>query len=90
MKDWTGTGKSIFVCNGASNHSECERQSEDYYATNPVAIDLLFYVEKFDGYICECSCGEGHLSKRMVELGAEVYSTDLVYRGFGVGGVDFL
>ena len=36
-KDWTGNAKSIFTCNGASNHSEEERQIDDYYATEPKA-----------------------------------------------------
>lgn len=30
------------------------------------------------------------MSKRLEELGYEVYSTDLIYRGYGIGGVDFL
>ena len=28
--DWTGNKKSAFVCNGASNHSEEERETNDY------------------------------------------------------------
>ena len=32
----------------------------------------------------------GHLSKRMIELGKKVHSTDLINRGYGIGGVDFL
>lgn len=30
-KDWIGTAKSIYVCNGASNHSSSEREPNDYY-----------------------------------------------------------
>ncbi len=40
--------------------------------------------------IWEVSCGEGHLSKRLEHYGYEVYSTDLIDRGYGIGGVDFL
>jgi hypothetical protein len=40
--------------------------------------------------VWEVSCGEGHLSKRLEEYGHEVYSTDLIDRGYGVGGIDFL
>lgn len=40
--------------------------------------------------IWECACGEGHLAKRLVELGYTVWATDLVDRGYGEGGVDFL
>ena len=75
--------KKIFSPLGASNHSTSERQVDDYYATDPRAIDFLFEEEEFSGVIWECACGEGHLSKRMVELGAEVVSTDLVDRGYG-------
>jgi hypothetical protein len=41
--------------------------------------------------VWEPACGLGHLSKRLVELGTEkVISTDLIDRGFGSGGIDFL
>ena len=34
--------------------------------------------------VWECACGEGHLSKRMIEKhGINVYSSDIVDRGFG-------
>ena len=39
--------------------------------------------------IWECSCGEGHLSKRLEELGYNVKSTDLINRGYGEVGIDF-
>ena len=90
MKDWIGNNKSAFTCNGASNHSKGQRQLEDYYATEPKAIDLLFDVESFKDCIWECCCGEGHLSKRMIELGADVISSDLFDRGYGITGFDFL
>ena len=40
--------------------------------------------------IWECSAGQGHLSERLIELGYEVRSTDLIDRGYGEGGIDFL
>lgn len=40
-KDWTGNGKSIFTTLGASNHTEKERETNDYYATDPIAVDAL-------------------------------------------------
>ena len=36
----------------------------------------------------EPACGEGHLSKRLIELGVDVHSSDLINRGYG-GVVDF-
>jgi len=89
-KDWKGNTKSIYSPLGASNHSDYDRVDKDYYATNPSAIDDLFKVEKFDDHIWECACGEGHLSKRMVDLGKTVRSTDLVDRGYGDQFLDFL
>ena len=34
-KDWTGNSNSIYKTLGASNHTDKERQNEDYYATDP-------------------------------------------------------
>ena len=90
MNDWIGNKKSIYVCNGASNHSQEERQMNDYYATEPKALELLLEKETFNPTIWECACGEGHLSKVLLDRGYTVVSTDLVDRGYGIGGVDFL
>lgn len=88
--DWNGNKKSTFVTLGASSHSTQERQEHDYYATDPQAIDALNKIMPLDGMnIWEAACGEGHLSKRMVDLGATVISTDLIERNFGISGVDF-
>lgn len=87
--DWTGNSKTTFSVLGASNHSEHERAEHDYYATDPKAAELIVSTEKFEGSIWENCAGEGHLSKRLSELGYDVVSTDLVDRGFGKGGVDF-
>lgn len=90
MKDWTGDSNSVFKTLGASNHSKSERHSEDYYATDPKAIDALVKAYELPNKIWECACGEGHLAKRLTELGYNVVATDLVDRGYGEGGVDFL
>ena len=89
MGDWTGNGNSIYKTLGASNHTEKEREENDYYATEPKAIDLLFEVEEFNN-IWVCACGEGHLSERMKQYGKDVYSTDIINRGYGDGVIDFL
>jgi hypothetical protein len=59
MKDWTGNGNSIYKTLGASNHTEKERQKNDYYATEPHATELLLEKEKFSSNIWECACGGG-------------------------------
>lgn len=81
MKDWTGNSKSIFVCNGASNHSDTERQNDDYYATDPNAIHKLCTVEKFSPIVWECACGGGHLVRALQENGYDVIASDIVDRG---------
>jgi hypothetical protein len=40
--------------------------------------------------VWECACGEGHISKQLSEAGFDVFSTNLIERGFGTTGVDFL
>lgn len=62
----------------------------EYYPTPPEATRALLSVESFDGPIWEPACGEGHMSTVLAEAGHAVVSTDLVARGFGTGGVDFL
>ena len=57
MKDRTGNTKSVYATLAASNHSDAERQCEDYYATEPKAIELLLEVETFSPVIWECACG---------------------------------
>lgn len=90
MKDWTGNSKTTFTTLGASNHSDYERAEHDFYATSPKAIDELFKVIDKPTEVWECACGAGHLSKRMEQLGSKVISTDLIDRGYGEGGIDFL
>jgi hypothetical protein len=90
VKDWTGNKKSTFTTLGASSHSDHERETYDYYATEPRVIKELFSVEDFSNLIWECACGEGHLSEAIKKQGKEVVSTDLIARGYGGCNVDFL
>lgn len=90
MQDWTGNNKAIFSCHGASNHSETEREINDYYATPPIATELLLGLETFSKDILEPCCGQGHISKVLEAYGYNVESFDLIDRGYGTGVVDFL
>lgn len=90
MKDWTGNGNSIYKTLGASNHTQEDREENDYYATHPDTTKALLDVESFTTQIWECACGEGHISEVLKENGYKVVSTDLVDRGYGQGDVDFL
>ena len=82
-KDWVGGSASIYKTLGASNHTDTERQKEDYYATEPKATEWLCKLEQFDGRILEPSCGEGHMSKVLEAAGYEVVSRDIIDRGYG-------
>lgn len=67
-KDWTGNKKTTFVQLGASNHSINEREKDDFYATDPHALEIFLDKLKEDNIelhhsIWECACVEGHLSK---------------------------
>ena len=90
MSDWVGNANSIFKTLGASNHTDYERESNDYYATEPKAAELLLEVEDLHTAIWECACGEGHLAEVFKRHGYTVKATDLIDRGYGCGGVDFL
>jgi 16S rRNA A1518/A1519 N6-dimethyltransferase RsmA/KsgA/DIM1 with predicted DNA glycosylase/AP lyase activity len=69
-----------------------ERQENDFYATNPKALELFLneFEEGLRQDIWEVSCGQGHLSKVLESEGYLVKSTDLIDRGFGNGNIDFL
>lgn len=81
--------ESIFRNLGASNHSEGERQAEDYYATEPLAAELLLEVMPELNNIWECACGEGHLARVFDKAGKLARATDLINRGYG-DSEDFL
>ena len=89
-KDWNGNNKSIYTCLGASNHADGEREEHDYYATSPEAAEHLLKLEPQLENIWECACGEGHLAKVFAEHGKLASATDLIDRGYGHGGYDFL
>jgi hypothetical protein len=74
----------------SSNHTTWDRATDDYYDTDPKAIDYLLEQESFSDNIWECAVGGGHLAKRLEEYGYNVTSTDIVYRGYGKPGIDFL
>ena len=74
----------IYRAMGASNHTEGARAEQDFYATDPKAIDLLLEREEFNPSILEPSCWQGHLSERLEENYYLVHSSDIVDRWYGV------
>lgn len=91
MKDWIGNQNSIYKALGASNHTEEEREPNDYYATEPKAVELLLHEEVFCPHVWECACGEGHISEVLKKHSYRVKSSDLIDRGYeGTEIQDFL
>lgn len=70
-----------------------KREINDFYATNPHALDIALPILKavgMDNNLWECACGMGHLSNKLIENGFSVKSMDLIDRGYGETNVDFL
>lgn len=89
-KDWTGNSRSAHAALGARNYAQHDREKNDFYATDPKALEMLCDLEEFSPTVWEPACGEGHLSNVLVERGYKVISTDIIDRGYGSGEVDFL
>lgn len=70
------------------------REVNDYYATNPETVEIflreLHKEIRLEGKILECACGCGNIAKVLEKYYEEVEGIDLVYRGYGKGGIDFL
>ena len=49
----------MFVTLGASNHTDKERESNDFYATDPIAIDKLVKVIQLPRKVWEWLVGQG-------------------------------
>lgn len=81
---------SVFTVLGARNYALNDREENDFYATEPKALELLLKEETFSPCVWECACGAGHLSKVLEAHGYEVRSTDIADHGYGVSGIDFL
>lgn len=65
---------------------KAKREENDFYATDPFAIDIVLPTLKKIGLnknIWECACGKGHLAKRLKDNGYNVYASDLIDRGYG-------
>lgn len=101
-KDWTGNAKSIYTTLGASNHSDGDRQSEDFYSTQESTVTAL--IDKLeensisieDNILIEPAVGSGNILKAFFKHGCgEKYNKflayDIVDRGFEKTNIqDFL
>ncbi len=65
-----------------SSRNNGDREENDFYPTPAYAVEELLKREKFVGNIWECACGEGDISEVFKAHGFEVYSSDLIDRGY--------
>lgn len=87
MKDWTGTKQFISSC----NNRKVDSAENDYYATEPKAVEILLQNETFNHYVWECAVGGGHIANVLTNAGYDVKATDIVNRGYpSTEIIDFL
>jgi hypothetical protein len=68
-----------------------ERRENDFYPTPAEpTVALLPLIADFPKRVWEPACGDGGIAVELERGGFEVVGTDLVDRGYGEGGVDFL
>lgn len=90
---------TVHVTDPAMGNSGYERIENDFYPTPTWMVrgvlDLFTFRDdspiRFADDWWEPACGEGHIAEVANEyLGGGCHATDLVYRGYGQGDVDFL
>lgn len=90
MKDWTGNRRSAYAMIGSSVGAHSVREENDYYATDPSVLASLLNQKELPHVVYECACGAGHLAEELAKHGHKVFASDLIPRGYGEEGVDFL
>ena len=84
---------NISVSITGGNHKG-DRVANDFYASTPECVYSLMAVEGAHlaaHKVLEPCCGTGAISSILIrDYGLEVYSSDLIDRGYGVTGQDFL
>lgn len=85
-------GKTLSGASLAGGAGSRSRVKNDFYATPPEATIAILDEIELKGDILEPACGNGMISEVLKERypDSNIVSTDLVDRGYGEGGVDFL
>lgn len=92
----TGFKANVYSQIGASNHVAAPRQTDDFYATDPAAVEaLLKKLQELKisvpATIIETSVGAGHIARVFERYGCKVEAYDIVGRGYpGTIVQDFL
>lgn len=66
------------------------READDFYRTPEASTRALLRAETLPRRVWEPACGDGAISRVLEAAGHDVLSTDLVDRGYGEAGRDFL
>ena len=82
-----GTARALFVCNGATGHALGEREPNDYYATDPIAAELLLQIEPQIKDVWEPFVGEGNLAEPFRKAKKLRAISDLIDRGYYPEGI---
>jgi hypothetical protein len=82
VENWNRAQSIVGTSEGRTEH--------DFYPTPSHVTEDLLKREKFIGTIWECACGDGAMSKVLEAHTNLVISSDLIDRGFGETGLDFL
>lgn len=82
-KDGRGNSKSIYLMLGATSHSPAEREQHDYYATDPLALEILLPYIELPPVVWEPACGGGHLAEVILNrTDSRVICSDKYERGY--------
>ena len=80
----------VYTVLGASNHTDKEREENDFYATDPKAMTLLLDEMQFNQNVWECASGMNHLADVLTNRGYTVRKTDIIDRTGDIEILDFL
>ena len=74
------------------NKNNINREINDFYATPTKEVENILKYEELKGVVLEPCCGMGHMCEGIKASGfnGKVISTDLINRGYGEWGLDFL
>lgn len=82
--------KTDFTILGATAHSKQEREKNDFYATDPKALEIFLEQSNINlRNVWECACGKGHLAEVLKNKGLLGRASDLIDRGYGITKSNF-
>lgn len=67
---------------GAAINAKESREENDFYKTDPKALEVFLDNFELHKNVWECACGDGGLSEVLISHGYNVLSTDIVDRGY--------